>query len=226
MLKKAIFISLMVFCAVPAKAEFIITSAILEFTKDGPRQQNIELVSRSKDNDYIVTEVNEIIDPNTPQEKKVPVTDAVSGRLLVTPDKTILSGGNRRTMRFVLLSEPDQQEHIYRVAIKPVVKGVDNDSKVGLKVLLGYEVLVIIRPVQMQPSYSARREGKKFIATNNGNTNILFENGQQCSTAENCKLPPVLRVYPGQTDQVDLPFDMPLIYSVWDGANVTEKRFE
>jgi P pilus assembly chaperone PapD len=209
-----------------AHAEFIISSAIIEFTKDGPQQQDIELISRSKDNDYIVSQVSEIVRPGMPDESRKLIEDPSEGMLLVTPDKTILTGGGRKILRFVLLKQPDAQEHIFRVEVKPVIKGVENNTKVGLKILVGYEVLFIVRPAVMQPQYTAQRSGKTFTVTNTGNTNILFQNGKQCQTASDCKLTHVVRAYPGQKATITLPWDMPVRYSIWDGSTTTEKQFD
>ncbi len=209
----------------PAHAEFLITSAIVEFGKDSPTQQDIEIISRSKNEDYLVTEVSEIINAGTSQEQRHLISDPSTSRLLVTPDKTILAGGGRRTLRFVLLKPLDDKEHIYRVAVKPVVKGVDNTKKVGLKILIGYEVLVIIRPQILNPSYTAQRNKTVFTVRNAGNTNILFSNGQQCIGLKDCVMPPVIRVYPGQIVNTELPRNAELMYSVWNGNETIEKKF-
>ena len=145
--------------------------------------------------------------------------------LLVTPDKTVLAGGGRKVLRFVLLKEPDAQEHIYRVTVKPVVNAPAAKTQVGLKVLIGYEVLVIIRPAAMASQYHAVREGKKLTVENTGNTSVLLQNGQQCPAEEKCALPPVLRVYPGQTASLELPLDKPVHYAVWDGKENREQDF-
>jgi len=208
-----------------ARADFLVTSAIIEFTADGPRQQDIEIVSRSKDNDYIQADVSEIVHPGAPDESRRLITDPDGSALLDTPTKTVLSGGGRKVMRFVLLKNPDEKEHIYRVAIKPVIKGVNNNAKVGLKILVGYEVLVIIRPVTPHVAYEAQRQGQTFTVTNTGNTNILFQSGQQCKASNDCALAPVVRVYPGQTAQVTLPSPSSVSYSVWDGTEATEKSY-
>lgn len=223
-MRKLLFVAggLLLAFSSPAKAEFNVSSAILEFTSDGPRQQDVELISRSKDNDYVVAEIAEIVHPGMKDENRRKIDDPSSGILLVTPDKTILAGGSRKVMRFVLLKDPDAEEHIYRVAVKPVIKGVDKGSKVGIKVLVGYEVLAIVRPANMNPAYTAVRQGKKFTVTNSGNTNILFQNGKQCET---CKLPPVVRVYPGQTAELTLPADQAVTYQIWNGKETVEKEF-
>ncbi len=211
--------------ASPARAEFMISSAIIEFNSESPRQQDIEAISRSKDNDYLVSEISEIINPGMPNETRKIIEDPSKGGLLVSPDKTILTAGGRKVLRFILLREPDDKEHIYRITIKPVIKGLQGDVKIGLKILIGYEVLVIVRPKEIKFNGLAKRVGKTFTAINNGNTNILFQNGKQCITEENCQIPPVVRVYPGETRTIQLPFDAPVWYSIWDGKNTMDKQF-
>jgi P pilus assembly chaperone PapD len=203
----------------PAHAEFIISSAILEFTTEGPRQQDIELISRTPNsNDYVVSDVSEILNPDSPTENRQLLEDPAAGGLLVTPDKTILPGGSRKLLRFVLLRTQDEQEHIYRVTVKPVIKGIDaNSNKLGLKVLVGYEVLVIVRPALIASGYTASRHGKTVTIINTGNTNLVFQNGRQCVEIEICKAPPTARIYPGHSVIIELPQDRPVIYSVWDG---------
>lgn len=208
-----------------ARAEFLISSAILEFTQDGARQQDIELVSRGGETDYIVTEVNEIVGPGTPQEAHQRIEEPADGWLLVTPDKTVLAAGSRKVLRFVLLREPDEAEHIYRVAVKPVVSEVKNPAKVGLKVLIGYEALVIIRPAVVMPRYDITRNGKTLTVANRGNSNVLLQSGTQCEERAACPLPPVVRAYAGQTARIELPRDAPVTYSVWDGKEIRTVTF-
>lgn len=208
-----------------ARAEFLISSAILEFTKEGPKQQDIELISRSADNDYIETDITEIIQPGTDHESRRVITDPADSWLLVTPDKSILTGNSRKLLRFVLLKEPDASEHIFRISVKPVIKGIESTTKVGIKVLVGYEVLVIIRPTLLQPAYSASRQGKALTIRNTGNTNILFQNGTQCPPPENCPLAPGTRVYAQTNATLTLPTNKPVTYSVWDGRDNVQKSY-
>ncbi len=209
-----------------ARAEFIITSAIIEFTADGPSQHDIELVSRSRDNDYIATEISEIINPGTAHEERRVIEDPADAGLLVTPDKTVLTGGSRKLLRFVLLHMPDEKERIFRVAVKPVVKGVEDQNKIGLKILVGYEVLVIVRPRNPQVSFDAKRQGKYLLIENRGNTNVLLQHGQQCNPAPSCKVTPVMRVYPGSYEKIELPADAAVSYTIWDGIKTTERQFD
>ncbi|MES2663217.1 MAG: hypothetical protein V4629_07940 [Pseudomonadota bacterium] len=207
-------------------AEFIISSAILEFNANSEPQQDIELISRSNTNDYIVTEISEILNPESNRETRRIIDDPQKSRLLVTPQKTVLGARSRKVLRFVLLKKLDHREYIYRVVVKPVIKGVENTTQIGLKVLVGYEVLVIIRPEKVISQYTAKRTGNKLTITNVGNTNLLFQDGKQCITSNNCKTLTALRVYPEQTVTADLPLDKSVQYSLWNGTEIKELQVE
>lgn len=209
----------------PARAEFIISSAIIEFQPNGPRQQDIEIISRSETDEYIVAEVSEIIHPGLSGEERRPLDDPTKAGLLVTPSKTVLGPGARKVLRFVLMREPDASEHIYRVAVKPIIKGVDTSGQMGLKILIGYEVLVIVRPDEPRTAYEAVRTGDVLKIRNTGNTSVLFQGGRQCGEEEKCKLPPVVRVYPNETNELKLPYDKKVSYSVWDGKENVGREF-
>jgi P pilus assembly chaperone PapD len=211
--------------AAPAQAGFIISSAIVEFTADGPRQQDIDVVSRTGENDYVVSEIYEIHHPDAPDETRQLMDDPAQSGMLVTPDRMILQAGGRKVLRFVLLRAPDAEEHIYRAVVKPVIKGVETTSHLGLKVLVGYEVMVIVRPAAIASSYAAQRHGRQLTLTNTGNTNILLQSGKQCDPADACQRPPVLRVYPGHSARAELPLDKPVTYAVWDGKTTDIKIF-
>ena len=219
----AIFI-LLISLSFPAKAEFMVSSAIVEFTPATPHQKDIEVISVSPTDDYLATEVYELTNPGKPDEKRQLIEDTAKSKLLVTPNKTILQGKSRKVMRFVLLTEPDEKEHIYRVVIKPVINELENTDKIGLKILVGYEVLVIIRPKEISSDYKITRAGNKLTATNNGNSNILLQSGRQCQNTE-CKAPPITRIYPGTTEVIELPFSTAVEYSVWDGKTNKDVKF-
>lgn len=203
--------------SLPAHAEFIVSSAIVEFTSDQPKQQDIELVSRSESDDYIVAEISEIIHPGLKDEMPFAIEDPADGNLLVTPNKAVLAAGTRKLLRFVCLKPLDEQERIYRVAVKPVIRGIEGARKIGLKVLIGYEVLVIMRPAQIRSDFQVTRRGRQLAIANRGNSNVLLQNGSQCEASQQCPLPASVRVYAGQTAELTLPQDKPVTYTVWDG---------
>ncbi len=208
-----------------SQAEFIISSTILEFAAGKPEQQDVELISRGKENDYILAEVSEVVHPGTAHEQRKPVADMAEPELLVTPDKTVLPPGGRKLMRFVLLASPGAAERIYRVALKPVIRGVENTDQVGLKVLVGYEVLVIVRPASLKPAYTARRKGNALVVRNTGNTNILFQGGRPCADGASCAPLPSERVYAGAEARLPLPAVGQAAYTVWDGVKSDQRVF-
>ncbi len=222
---RAAFIAIFILLALPARAEFMISNAILEFTTGGPTKQDIELISKDSGDTYIASEIFEIANPGQPNEQRRKIDDPASAGLLVTPDKTVLPAGSRKVMRFVLLKPPDTHEHIYRVTVKPVIKGVNGDGRVGLKILVGYEVLVIVRPAAINTAYNAARRGKTLHIENTGNSNVLFQAGKQCAAPNQCADLPVHRVYAGTQIDVALPQDMPISYAVWDGRETAEKNY-
>ncbi|MGE0754248.1 MAG: molecular chaperone [Alphaproteobacteria bacterium] len=212
--------------ALPAHAEFILSSSIIEFSAGSPKQKDIEIISRSQENDYVVSEISEVARAGLEGEKQQPVEDPRNSWLLVTPNRTILTGGSRRVLRFVLLKEPDDKEHIFRVAVKPVISGVEAQALVGLKVLVGYEVLVIIRPAEIKSAVEGQRQGDTLYLHNTGNTNILLQSGRQCDAAQECANLPARRIYPGQKMQLSLPQAAPVTYSLWDGKKTMSRSFD
>ncbi len=208
-----------------ARAEFIINNAIIEFLPGAEAQQDIELASKSDKNDYIDTEINEIINPGSDQETRRKLKNAANESILVTPNKTVLTAGSRKILRFILLQPHGDHERIYRVAVKPVVNELEHIEKVGLKILIGYEILVIVRPNEIKSAYNAKRNGKIISIHNTGNSSVLFQASQQCIKKNDCKMPPSIRAYAGQHTQVELPFDAPAIYNVWDGVKSSQVNF-
>ncbi len=210
--------------SVPARAEFMLSNAIVEFNGQNP-QQDIELISRSEQNEYVETELYEIINPGREDEQRRRIANPAEGGLLVTPDKTILTGKSRKILRLILLRDPGDQERIYRLVIKPVIKGVESETQLGLKVLVGYEALVIVRPKSPETKISLTRKDNILSVANSGNTNVLLQSGQQCLDGKDCKTMPALRVYAGNSEDITLPHAAPGSYFVWDGQTLSEQRY-
>ena len=212
-----------------ASAQFIITSAIVEFNKDNGNQQDIEVVSRSEETSYVVSEVYAIENPGDANESRRRVEDPAAEGILVTPDKTILAKGSRKVLRFILLHDLPDKERIYRVDVKPVIKGIKTNDTIGIKLLVGYGVLVIVRPHESKPDFQVERQGNVLTVHNTGNTNLLMQGDLQCPSEDAnhtlCKVPASLRIYAGRTARLELPFNTKVTYRVWDGIQSVEKTF-
>ncbi len=213
-------------CAVlPAQSEFVISNAIVEYNSRSGKQIDIQLISSSAENDYIEISVDEVINPGAEDEQRIPLDDPTRGGLIVTPDRMILTAGSRKTLRFVLLDDLSEKEQIYRVTARPVIKGVSTENKMGLKILIGYEILVIVRPQFSEPGFDITRNGRILNISNTGNTNILLQQGKQCPKPDNCISTPSLRVYSGRKETISLPHDAKVTYAIWDGESNKEYSF-
>jgi P pilus assembly chaperone PapD len=104
------------------------------------------------------------------------------------------------------------RERVYRVTVKPVVGGIESEES-GLKVLVGYDVLVLVRPAQSNPNVTASRSGQRLSFSNSGNVSVELINGRQCNSGQ-CTELPGKRLYPGASWTVELNSDSPAEYTL------------
>jgi hypothetical protein len=98
----------------------------------------------------------------------------------------------------------DTREHIYRVTVKPVVGDVSASDN-GLKLLVGYDLLVIARPGSATPDLRVGRAGENVIISNRGNVSVELTDGKRCSkVTEICKALPPKRLYAGASWQMPM----------------------
>jgi P pilus assembly chaperone PapD len=145
--------------------------------------------------------------------------------LLVSPNRLILEPGQHKVVRIAAITAPATSERIYRVTVKPVVGELSGEQS-GLKVLVGYDVLAIIRPENPVPRISGNRNGRTLIIRNDGNSSAELMNGKQCQHAEtNCAKLPGKRLYAGAEWRQTLSSDGPVEYSIKLGSRLTTIRF-
>jgi hypothetical protein len=85
----------------------------------------------------------------------------------------------------------------------------------GLKIVVGYDVLVLVRPAQPLAHVTASRAGRKLTFSNSGNVSVEVVDGRQCEAANaQCTQLPGKRLYPGASWTVDLPSDRPVQYTL------------
>lgn len=125
--------------------------------------------------------------------------------LSISPLKFILNPDSSRKLKIFNISESDK-ERIYRAEVVPVSApfSIEGKKKVGVKIQIGYEALIIIPPKNLKFSYETHRSGKKLNVKNTGNSNILFYNGKVCNEKECKKIKPK-RIYSGATHMFELP---------------------
>ncbi len=203
-----------------APAGIVLSQAVVDIAPTAPTAQDIEVWNDSADVAYVVAEPSEIVGAGTPAEKRVRITDPAVGGLLVSPQKLILQAGERKLVRIAAVAARPADDRIYRVTIKPVAGSVSAPTT-ALKLLVGYDALVIYRPQAARPDIVGTRSGTTLTLANRGNTNAELYDGSQCpapAAITGCtKLPP-RRIYAGAQWTQTLPATGPVTYHLTTGA--------
>ena len=138
-------VALFLGASAPAGANIVLSQVILDLVPGTPTAQDIEVWNNSSDRSYVIAEPTEVIAPGQPDERREANPNPEISGLLVTPQRMILEPGQRRLIRVSAVAPRRAQDRIYRVAIKPVAGDI-TASETALKLLIGYDVLVIYRP--------------------------------------------------------------------------------
>jgi len=210
-------LTLMVLAIAPAHASMVLSNAIVHFEEGSSARQDVEIRNSGSEPLYVQIEPHIVLNPGTEQEERVLIKNPREHGLLVTPSRMVLAPGTAKSMRLVKLDMPsdpeERNERIYRISARPVVGDV-SAQKNGLKVLIGYEVLAIVYPKSPNPDLLVERSGTTLTAHNQGNTNVLLQEGFQCDTPEQpleeCAPVRGKRMYPGLKWSVELTRDLPV----------------
>lgn len=197
-----------------AFANMELSNVILHFEPGDPARQDVEISNAGETPLYIDIIPTVVLSPGEESEARSAITDPRAAGLLVTPNKLIVPPGATKVVRFVKLG-PSTVERVYRVAAKPVIGDIDAERS-GLKILIGYEILVIVYPDDTEPNLEVTRDGQHFSVRNTGNANVLLREGYQCLEPdlpfEDCTSLPGRRMYPGNEWSTELPYDLPVTY--------------
>lgn len=200
--------------AAPAHADLVLSQLIVDLQPGKQVRNDIEVWNDSPERSFVAIEPREVLYPSSPNQGVRRDPDPQKLGLLVSPTRMILEPGQRKLVRIATLAQPDSREHVYRVTIKPVVGAIGADST-GLKLLVGYDVLVLVRPEQPAPNVRARREGRSLTFTNSGNVSVEIIDGRQCDRDHRqCTPLPGKRLYPGASWTVQLVSDEPADYNL------------
>ena len=205
-----------------ASANMVLSEAIIHFEPGKPLRKDIEVSNPSSENLYVHIEPKIVLDPGTENESRESISDPRESGLLVTPNKIVVPPGGRKLVRLISLKPLGEKERVYRVTFKPVVGDLESEQ-IGIKILIGYEVLVLMQPASPEPNLVAQRTGKTMSFTNKGNTNVLLREGTQCpsnktSNPDECESLRGKRLYPGNQYKVDLPYNRPVEYQMSIGT--------
>ena len=189
------------------QAAMVLDKIIVRFNPD-QSHQDVVVQNPDKEPLYLATSVVKVVNPGAEDEKRITITDPDKMELLVSPQKVIIPSGGRKTIRMVSLTVPKKKEAVYRVNFTPVV-GKVKATKTAVKILIGYQALVFVRPENSFFQVTSRRQGNNMIFTNTGDVNVLLRNGKYCpknAKKDQCvDLKEGTRLYAGSSWTMKLP---------------------
>jgi P pilus assembly chaperone PapD len=209
----------------PAEAEILLSQLVVEIAPGNHVRSDIEVWNNDSERAYVSAEPREILDPGTPSESRREDPDPERLGLLVSPSRMILDPGQRRLLRIAAIAPSSDRERVYRVTVKPVVGELSAPGS-GLKLLIGYDVLVLVRPRDMKPHVSGTRSGGRLVLRNDGNVSVELVDGKMCNPAgRSCSDLPGSRLYAGAEKTVDITPGSQVQYKLKAGATILPVQF-
>jgi hypothetical protein len=213
-----------------------VDAPIINFDKNKNSSRNVTVQNHSDFTGYVKVDLYEVVNAGTSKEeififkqidrgtkegeveiqkyknKNVKIRSPEESGLYFSPSKIILekSGSpmDSQTIRVMNLNEELKKERIYRLRVYPVIDGFGNKkTNMGIKVLMGYESLILVQSVNPVLEYSYEFIDGKLIIKNEGNGNIKFESGEHCDKLKNCSVLPPFRLYDNGLEEIVLPYD-------------------
>jgi P pilus assembly chaperone PapD len=209
-----------------AHANIVLSRVVIDIVPNGDTAQDIDVSNDGDEIAYVVIEPSEIVSPGLPGEKRVSIVDPAVGGLLVSPQRMILQPHEHKLIRVAAVAARGATDRIYRLTVKPVA-GPVTAQVTALKLLVGYDALVIYRPNAPVAKLVGQRSGNTLTLRNDGNTNLEVFEGKQCpsAAATGCAELPSRRLYAGQSWTVPLASAGPVTYRVAMGATSSVQRF-
>jgi P pilus assembly chaperone PapD len=211
------------------QASMVLDRAIVEFASGGPPREDVTVFNPGDEPLFIEVQVLNVLLPGTPEEQRVVVRDPESIGFIATPTRLTVPPGARRRVRLVNLEGHGEQERVYRVNLRPVPPPVESDT-MAVRVMVGYQLLVFIKPERQRVDLDARRDGHTLHLHNRGNVNIRLTEGWQCPPGvsrgrEGCEAVRGRRLYPGNQVELSLPLDRPASFRVEAAGNRSWQTF-
>lgn len=196
-----------------ASAEISLSQLIVELVPGTRARADVEVWNNGPDRSFVSVEPREILAPGTAAESSRLEPDPEKLGLLVSPARMILEPGQRKLLRIASLA-PTDRERVYRVTVKPVV-GPLTAEKSGLKLLVGYDALVIVRPALMTTRVGGSRSGNQLLLHNDGNVSVELIDGKACDPGgKRCTALPGGRLYANADMKVAVPLGQSVHYDV------------
>ncbi len=210
-----------------AQAQLAVDRIIIDIAPDAPPREDVRLSNSSETETlYIQVEVLEVDNPGTPNEQRKVVDDPAAIGMIASPTRLVIPPGSSQLVRLVSLLPSDDRDQIFRVNFTPVT-GELVAEETSVKIMVGYQALVIVRPNEPEPDVQAIRKGNILTLTNRGNTNVYLDAGRECKTGklEECTVITGNRLYSGNSWDIELEGDGPVAFNIYDGERTVQKVF-
>lgn len=187
-----------------AHAELVLSQLVVELEPGKNVRHDVEVWNNGSDLTYVAVEPTEIVGAGTPTESRRKDPNPEELGLLISPARMVLEPGQRKLLRVAAIDPVSDRERVYRVTVKPVV-GQLSSERSGLKILIGYDMLVLVRPAAPNPQLKWTRSGNHLVLRNEGNISAELTDGKQCdTTGKVCDPLPGGRVYVGAEKKVPI----------------------
>lgn len=208
-----------------ARADIVLSELIVELQPGSHAREDIEIWNNDSARAYVAVEPAEVVNAGRLDQRRLEDPDPERLGLLVAPTRMILEPGQRKLVRLAALGADGERERVYRVTVKPVAGPLSSETS-GLKVLVGYDVLVLVRPSAVHPHVSGQRSGDRLVIRNDGNVSVELTHGRQCDAAgAHCVELSAKRIYAGSDWTRALPSNGPVEYSVKSPAGTVRMKF-
>lgn len=220
-----IALAMLLFSSIGMADMYVDRSIVIFETGTQPRQ-DVKVSNSGEDVMYVQVDVFQVNNPGEDSEERIKINDPKLIKLIATPNKLIIPPGGQKLVRIVNLDKKNDVERVYRINITPIVAPLEEETS-QLRIIVAYQVLAIIQPNDPLSKLEITRKGNKIIFRNQGSTNVLLSDGNQCNPGnpEDCKDLASRRLYAGNTWQLDLPFDAPVAYSVRSFDGIKKQVF-
>ncbi|HBC54747.1 MAG TPA: hypothetical protein DCZ06_10830 [Alphaproteobacteria bacterium] len=209
-----------------AKAQLALDKIVIDFIPGSSNRQDVVVRNTWDETVYVDVEPAEILNPGEKTESRAPIRDPREAGLLISPVRLAINPGGSRRIRVVNIRDNFDSERIFRVRVRPVIGDVEAEVT-GIKVLVGYDMLVMVRPNPMAPKLEHEIAGNTLTLRNTGNTNIMVGIANQCRAPDDCEEIAIGRLYAGNKIVAKLPLaNTPVEFTARIGDEFRSYRLE
>lgn len=227
----AAMLSVLLLIGLPAsdlKADMVLSDIIVDLQAPNQMRHDIEVWNSGEEPLFVEIKTMQVMEPAGDETIREELTDPRKAGLLASPKRLAIAPDERKRVRLVARKLPGEEDLVYRVAFVPKENTTTTTKPLAFKVLIGYEVLVLIRPPNARPDLVVSREGKALHFENKGRSSVLLRKLEICKDGRSmpiqaegaCEELPGNRLYAGESWNVELPSDGPVrVYESYRSEN-------